>query len=367
MAERIVLHAGSHKSGTTALQHSFAINREFLKSHGVVYPASSRNAHHRAAWGLTGRVWGWRNNGGKQIPESAWRRFARKVNGSKGTVLISSEFFVGAEREHIERIRQDFGSTPIEIVFTSRPFIKILASSYQQYLKYGVRIRYDKWLDEMFHRHQSSKVTPSFWPRSQVDQVVGKWAEVFGPENVFVILADESAPQFIFDQFIEILRLPSGSLTPPPVGANRSMTLEETQLLFLINGLYDRSNGWDEYRAMIRDGYVRFLADHTSPREGASRLPTPSWAVEEGLALTHKHLEGVKRFGVQVRGDAARYLSATVPTGEYEPPSEIDMEVAAKFLASYRYQIIQHFPLRVVLREVRRRVRRSMRRAVKGI
>lgn len=366
MAERIVLHAGFHKSGTTALQHSFASNAELLNSHRVDYPASSRHAHHRAAWGLTGRVWGWRNNGGKPIPVSEWEELVRRVNGSKSTALISSEFFTEAKEEHIARLRSDFGSTPIEIVFTSRPFIKILASSYQQYLKYGVRIRYDKWLDEMFHRHESSKVTPSFWPRSQVDEVVAKWVAVFGSEKVSVILADESEPQFIFDQFIEILGLPAGSLTPPPVGANRSMTLEETQLLFLVNSIYDRSNGWDEYRAMIRDGYVRFLADHSSPREGAVRLPTPSWAVEEGLALTRRHLDGVDRLGVRIRGDVERYLNAKVPIGEYQPPSVIDMDVAAAFLASYRYQIIQHFPLRVLLREIRRRVRRSMRKVVKG-
>ena len=366
MAKRIVLHAGFHKSGTTALQHSFASSTELLLSHGIDYPPSSRHAHHRPAWGLTGRVWGWRNNGGRLISDSMWKQFVRRVNRSTKTVLISSEFFTEAKEEQIARIRRDFESTPIEIVFTSRPFIKILASSYQQFLKYGVRIRYDKWLDEMFHRHESSKVTPSFWPRSQVDEVVGKWVEVFGRDNVTVILADESEPQFIFDQFAEILELPTGSLKPVATGLNRSMTLEETHLLFLINGIYDRSNGWDEYRAMIRDGYVRFLSDHTSPREGASRVPTPAWAVEEGLALTQKHLAGIKGMGITIRGDERRYLSATVPIGEYQAPAEVDMELAARFLASYRYQIIQQFPLRVVLREIRRRARRSMRKVVKG-
>lgn len=366
MAKRVIIHAGFHKSGTTALQHSFAASSDLFAAHDIYYPPSSRQAHHRAAWGLTGRVWGWRNNGGKAISGSEWDGLVRRIKRSNQTVLISSEFFTEAKREHLERIRKDLQGLPIEIVFTSRPFVKILSSSYQQFLKYGVRFRYDAWLDEMFHRHEGSKVTPTFWPRSQVDEVVAMWADVFGTTNVKVILADEGSPRFIFDQFEEILGLAQGSLQLPEVGLNRSMTLEETHLLFLINGIYDRSNGWDEYRAMIRDGYVRFLADRTSPREGAARLPTPQWAVDESLALTARHLDAISRKGVEIRGDRERYLGASVPTGEYEAPQGIDIELAAQFLASYRYQIVQHMPLNVLLRELRRRLRRTLRKSVKG-
>ena len=366
MAKRVVIHAGFHKSGTTALQSSFAQNKETLDAHDIVYPAAARHAHHRAVWGLTGRVWGWRDNGGKAISGSEWDGLVRRIKRSNQTVLISSEFFTEAKHEHLERICKDLHGTPIEIVFTSRPFSKILASSYQQYLKYGVRLRYDAWLDEMFHRHQSSKVTPTFWPRSQVDEVVSRWVDVFGNENVTVILADESSPRFIFDEFERILGLTQGSLRLPNVGLNRSMTLEETHLLFLINGIYDRSKGWDEYRSMIREGYVRFLADHTSPGEGAKRLPTPQWAVDESLALTKRHLEAITRMGVEVRGDRERYLGASVPTGEYEAPEGIDIELAARFLASYRFDIVQQMPLRVLLAELKRRTRRFVRKRVKG-
>lgn len=366
MAKRVIIHAGFHKSGTTALQHSFAASTELFDTHDIFYPASSRQAHHRAAWGLTGRVWGWRNNGGKAIAGSEWQSLVKRINRSNKTVLISSEFFTEAKKEHVERIRKDLKGSAVEIVFTSRPFVKILASSYQQFLKYGVRIRYDKWLDEMFHRHDGSKVTPTFWPRSQVDEIVSIWSAVFGKENVTVILADEGSPRFIFDEFEKILALAPGSLQLPEVGLNRSMTLEETHLLFLINGIYDRSNGWDEYRAMIRDGYVRFLADRTQPREGAQRLPTPEWAVKESLALTKRHLDGITESGVDIRGDRQRYLGASVPTGEYQAPQGIDIELAAQFLASYRYQIVQHMPLNVLLRELRRRLRRTIRKSVKG-
>ncbi len=366
MAEKLILHAGFHKSGTTALQRAFAANAELLSSYGIFYPPSSRQAHHRAAWGLTSRVWGWRNNGGKEISSAQWKSLVRRIKRAKGTVLISSEFFTEAKPQHIEQIREDLRNIPIEIVFTSRPFIKILASSYQQFLKYGVRARYDKWLDEMFHKHDVSKVTPTFWRRSQVDDVVNSWVEVFGAENVTVILADESQPRFIFDEFERILGVPAGSLPLPEDGANRSMTLEESHLLFLINGLYDRSYGWDEYRAMIRDGYVRFLSDKTKPRSGAKKLPTPEWAAKEAAALTQRHLTRLREMGISVRGDETRYLSASVPIGEYEAPEGIDIQLAAEFLASYRFQIIQHFPIRVLLRELRRRARRTLRKAVKG-
>ena len=68
MSKRVVAHVGFHKTGTTALQESFAETREELKALGVTYPDFGQKAHHRAAWSLVGRTWGWKNRGGAQFP-----------------------------------------------------------------------------------------------------------------------------------------------------------------------------------------------------------------------------------------------------------------------------------------------------------
>jgi hypothetical protein len=367
VAERIVLHAGFHKSGTTALQHAFDGNKRALKKHGVIYPLNAGRAHHRAAWGLTERIWGWKNNGGKLIPIKAWNALVQQVKKNPGTVLISSEFFTEAQDHHIARAKRDLGNTPITIVFTVRPFAKILASSYQQFVKYGVKIRFEPWLEEMFSKKSESKVTPTFWNRVQVDEVVERWAKHFGIENVIVLLADEGKPEFIFEEFAGILDVPSDVLPVPEIGGNRSMTLEETELLHLINQIYDRSGGWEQYRALIRDGYVRFLADHTQADPKAERLPTPSWAVDQAREINRAHFKRLDELGIEVRGKREGFIDAPVLTGEYRAPEKITMGLAAQFLASYDYSVIRHLPRHILLKEVRRRFKVSTKRFLKGV
>ena len=367
MASEIYLHAGFHKSGTTALQHAFDQSKKELKKLGVFYPLNNGRAHHRAAWGLTERVWGWKNNGGRQIPEKSWSSLVKIVEESKKKVLISSEFFSEAKDQHVARVRKDFKKTPTKIIFTVRPFTKILASSYQQFVKYGIKMRYEPWLEQIFEKRESSTITPTFWGRTQVDQVITRWAEQFGAENVILILADEKEPNFIFDQFNNILELPTEFLVPPVIGGNRSMTLEEVELLHLINIIYDRSAGWEQYRALIRDGYVRFLADHTEADPSADRLLTPKWAVDEARKINHHHFENVKNLGVEIRGNLDGFVDAPIPIGNYQPPEKITIELAARFLASYNYSIIRHVPRHILLKEVKRRLKVSTKRFIKGV
>jgi hypothetical protein len=367
VADRVIIHAGFHKSGTTALQHAFDLNKNSLKEHGVYYPLNAGRAHHRAAWGLTERVWGWRTNGGKLVPIKAWKALVQQIKKSPGTVLISSEFFTEAKDHHIAQARKDLGNLPVTLVFTVRPFAKILASSYQQFLKYGIKMRFEPWLEKVFAEKSESKVTPTFWNRTQVDEVVGRWAKHFGSENVIVILADESKPEFIFEEFAEILKVPSSILPIPEIGGNRSMTLEETELLYLINKIYDRSGGWEQYRALVRDGYVRFLADHTQADPKAERLRTPQWAVDRAREINHLHFHKLQEMNVEIRGNLEGFVEAPVLTGDYAAPEKITMELAAQFLASYDYSIIRHVPRQVLASEVKRRLKVSTKRFLKGV
>jgi hypothetical protein len=367
VADRVVLHAGFHKSGTTALQHAFDANKRSLRKFGITYPPNPGKAHHRAAWGLIERVWGWKDHGGKLIPIKAWSALIRQVRKSSGTVLISSEFFTEAKDHHVAKARKDLGSTPVTVVFTVRPFAKILASSYQQFLKFGVKVRFEEWLEHVFSKKYESTITPTFWNRVQVDEIVERWGKHFGPENVVVILADESKPEFIFEEFARILNVPSESLPVPEIGGNRSMTLEETELLYQINNIYNRSEGWEQYRALIRDGYVRYLADHTKADHDADRLRTPTWAVEEARRINHRQFERLQEMKVEIRGELEGFVDAPVLTGEYKVPEKITIRLAAEFLASYRFPILRFIPVPILVKELRRRFKVTTRRFIKGV
>jgi hypothetical protein len=367
MADRILFHAGFHKSGTTALQYSFDKNRKALKSRGVTYLVTTGRAHHRPAWSLTERIWGWKEQGGERIPATVWRDFAKRVKKSPGIALISSEFFSEADADQIAKVKRDLGSTPVEVVFTVRPFAKILASSYQQFLKYGIKLRYEEWLDEMFHHRGTSKHTPTFWQRAAVGEVVAKWAQIFGAANVSVLLANEEQPNFIFDEFNRLLGVGDGFLKPTDIGGNRSMTADEVELLWRVNNRFDRARGWNEYRAMIREGYVHHLADETQALPGSSRLLTPKWAVDEAKKIGDSDLTRLKDLGVKISGDERSFLNPQVPEGSNDPIEAMNLDRVAEILLSYDLQAIERFPLTTIVQEVKRRIRRYLRRKRKGV
>jgi hypothetical protein len=145
------------------------------------------------------------------------------------------------------------------------------------------------------------------------------------------------------------------------------MTLEETELLYQINNIYERSEGWEQYRALIRDGYVRYLADHTRAEPNAERLRTPEWAVEEARRINHRQFQRLQEMEIEIRGDLEGFVEAPVLTGEYQVPEKITLRLAAEFLASYRFSILRFVPVPVLVRELRRRSKVTIRRFIKGV
>ena len=87
---RAILHIGTHKTGTTLIQKTFAANRELLARHGVIYPEIGRAAGHHSLL----RPW---HDMPPQYhtdvsPLELWRGLARFAKGNR-TLFLSSEVF----------------------------------------------------------------------------------------------------------------------------------------------------------------------------------------------------------------------------------------------------------------------------------
>ena len=361
MSKHLVAHVGFHKTGTTALQESFSANRDILKAQGVLYPNLGRKAHHRAAWALIGRSWGWKNRGGRTYPISEWKKLVSSINKSRKTTLISSEFFCELSEEQINRFREDIKAEQVTIVFTIRPLVKLLRSSYQQYLKYGLTPTYDEWLHSVLDEPGVSKITPTFWKRHDHGSVISQWAKVFGAKNVVVVVANEREPEAIFETFNEILQLPSNILKQPiGISSNRSLTFEEVSLLLEINKNFPKSRDWSDYEIYIREGAIRHLTDNVPSSEGDEQLLTPAWAVEKARAVSAKSVEMIKKSGARVIGDLDAFDSAQVPVGDNSPVSSISLSTASQaLLAMNRDSLNRHSSqhiFKIALKRIKRKI-----------
>ena len=95
MADRVFLHVGVPKSGTTYLQTTMWHNRPALRAQGVLYPGRRRMDHFHACQDLRGK------RGPR--PGGAWDRLRDELSDWPGTGLVTHEFFAMATAEQAQR------------------------------------------------------------------------------------------------------------------------------------------------------------------------------------------------------------------------------------------------------------------------
>lgn len=354
--KQLTLHVGFHKCGTSALQESFAAQRGELQAAGVLYPSIGRKAHHRIAWALTQRAWGWKKRGGEV---TSYKHFSKMVNlitrSNSPRIVLSSEFFSELTVDQIQKIASRIPGREVKILFTLRPLAKLLSSSYQQYLKYGTKADYSEWLHSVLDNPGLSTINPTFWTRHLHGEVISKWVDVFGKDNVTVLVIDEQRPEFLYDSVNDYLGLPVEFLKPQTTGSNRSLSVEEVSLLLELNRRFPKKRQWSEYLTFVRNGYIRQLTDHVPLKEGSQKLLTPSWAVAKANALATESKRKIRDLGVKLYGDIQSLDSAIVPEGEPEYSTAIDIATVAQAMLGFDRNLTRRIPFRWIASELLRR------------
>lgn len=359
MTQKLIIHAGFPKTGTTSLQASLASARESLLAQGVHYPKRYGSAQHDAAWALTERVFGWEGRGGKATPISAWTALVEEVHKTKERVLISSEFLSHATPAQVNRVKHDLGIEDTTIVFTLRAIAKILPSRYQQSLKKGNVWGYHDWLKMALHLDGAHDSKIRF---GNYSKILRRWSDVFGSESVKLVVVDESMPNLIFDSFHNILEIQPETLTKvEDRGLNRSLTWPEAVLLSHLNLAFKEKGSWDEYVSMVRNTIVKSWTGTKAPAD-AEKILTPQWAIEAVREIALTNIAEIQNLGIEIIGDIELLASTSVATGENSSSDVIPVGLATQSLFAlqkrHKKQLKLHKRTLVqVLRDLVRKVR----------
>lgn len=329
----VLLHVGVHKTGTTAIQAAFADARSELAERGVRYPGKLQ-AQHRAALALLGRPWGWNSRGGSVMDRRHFDSLVRRTSKHDGRVVISSEFFCEApEDKAAETIEALGGPDKVTVVVTLRNLGRLLPSSWQQYLKYGLTTAYGKWLEDVFANPGASKISPTFWRRHDHGDVLTRWSNAVGAQNVNVLVLEDVDRSAQFRAFAQMLAVPEDVLVSRmDLTSNRSMTAAEAELLVRLNKRVKKQMQWTDYVRLVRRGVALRMVEGREPGPDEPRLVTPDWALDAAAEQGTKAVQAIRELGVNVFGDldalAVRVPSASDASGA--PASmPIDAAVAA--------------------------------------
>ena len=93
-----VLHIGTHKTGTTALQRTLGAARLPLRTHGIVYPRLHLRepGHHMLVGPWIDRYHD------RRATIGLWRGLAKSHAGGKATLVLSSEEFSRARPQSVD-------------------------------------------------------------------------------------------------------------------------------------------------------------------------------------------------------------------------------------------------------------------------
>lgn len=174
MVERVVLHVGPHKTGSTALQEAFAMNATHLRACGVLYPETGRSgsAHQNVARGC------WTD--GDPVLD-----VLRDEIADARMVFLSSELFSALDLKGLRRLAGLFGDAPVEIVYVLRRLPLLLQSHWRELIKHGQPLTFPDYLDLARDIAPHPQLAAPM-PAAQL----GRLEQVFGSEGLRLIVYD---------------------------------------------------------------------------------------------------------------------------------------------------------------------------------
>jgi hypothetical protein len=296
VADRVFLHIGLPKTGTTYLQRVLWANRELVRADGVLLPGAGHREHLWAALDVQGRK-NLRRRGARA--PGAWGRLRDELNQASGTGLVTHEFFCGASRQQAERVVADLAPAEVHVVVTARHTAGMLTAGWQEMVKNGGTER----IDEIPQR--SGPGSEFSWRTWDLHGVLKRWGATVPPERVHVLpmpAKGEPADRH-WRNFAGVVGLRS-EYPLPDRPANQSLGVVQVELLRRVNEHLRGFKGPTDRGRWIR-GYL--AEGHLAGQAGES-FGLDEELVEQCRRRAERAVRLIERRGFHVVGDVESLL-----------------------------------------------------------
>jgi hypothetical protein len=239
MSRTAYFHIGAGKTGTSAIQVALVRNRQLLADYGLLYPESHSDA--LASQGLI------TSGNGNLLADILWRTDANQPAAKQRikrlldqypehSLVYSSERIVTCDIDRFAELSELFrtNGVNVKIIYYVRHLMDYAVSLYGQSVKRaGAALDFTNWIGRY---------------RSNYQTVLQDYSRVVGKENLVVRLYDQERHDLL-NGFFRIVLGPSWKSEERPLTTagdetvNRSLTLDETRIMLLVNGLLAEHDG----------------------------------------------------------------------------------------------------------------------------
>jgi hypothetical protein len=321
MAERVVLHVGAMKSGTSALQSLLFNNAVELRDQGVLVPGDGFRDQVRAVQDVLG------TEAVTYVEEVAgsWDALLQRIQAWSGTAVVSMELLAGCRPRKAAHVVERLDGTPVEIVLTVRDLNRNIPAMWQetlqngkhwtwpQYLRGVRRARPDAAADErdQVRPGLSAKAGRSFWRQQDVGRIVRTWSDVVGVDRLTVVTVPHpgASRSLLVQRFADAVGFDLTGLREAP-SRNPSLGASSAQLLRRLNATLTEEGMAFPYGRLLRKHMLakQLLASHRA-EEPAIGLAVEDWVRDTSASV----VRNVKERGVRLVGDWADLEPVEVP------------------------------------------------------
>jgi hypothetical protein len=316
MAQRVIVHIGLMKSGTTFVQGRLGANRAQLSAQGVLFPGPTWRRHVNAVQDLMGH---------QGATAGSWDSMTSEVNAYPGTAVISMEFLAMAGARGIKIIDRSFGDAELRVVVGARDLGRTVPAMWQEAVKNRSVLTFGRYVEGIRTEADNGR---RFWRQQHVGRIAGRWAERLGPDRVYVVtLPPPGAPgDTLWDRFSEAAGIrpePSWSEAPR---TNESLGAASALVMRRLNEL-TQDLSLKDYKREVKAVGKHLLPAHRD-QEDAIGFAVPDWLHAQATRIR----EQIAASGVHVVGDLDDLAPLDVPGVD---PDRVDAaaQLAAAFAA----------------------------------
>ena len=312
MAQRVVLHAGLMKSGTSYLQERLFLNRDLLSERGVLVPGRARRDQTLAVQDVLGR------HAAAPKVRGKWTKLLKDIGQHEGDAVISMEFLGPVAPARIAGIVESLGA-PVDVVLTVRDLGRVVPAMWQERLKNGGTLGWHQYVDSLRHGEEGAR---GFWWQQGAARIVRNWAEAVGRERVTVVTVPlpGAEPGLLWSRFCAAAAIPGDGCEQVPA-ANTSLDVASAVVLRKVNQSLADDGGIDaEHQLLLKFQLAKKVMGSRSGGRPIGFQPPP-WLEERAHAIVTK----LRESEVRVVGDLAELAPLAVPGDD---PEEVAPEQA---------------------------------------
>ncbi len=300
MVDRVFLHIGLPKTGTTYLQKILWANRGLLASEGVTLPGQGHRRHLWAALDLQERP-----GLSRRHPDAkgTWERLCSCLDRTEGTGLFTHEFFSAASSEQAIRAVQRLDPAEVHVIVTARHALGLLTAGWQEQVKNGSSLTPRQVAE-------GAGAVEFSWRTWDLKGVLERWTAAVPADRIHVLpmpTVDEPKDQH-WRNFASVLGL-TADYPLPEQAVNQSLGVVQVELLRRLNPYLTSFKS-----AFDRGQWIRgYLAEGHLADQDSERAAMPEDLVEDCRRRSADAVDFIKASGFDVVGDLETLQVPTQP------------------------------------------------------